>query len=350
MKTIPTTDAVGAILCHDLTRIVKDQVKEAAFRKGHVVQAEDIPVLLSMGKKNLFVWDLGENMVHENEAAEILKSICMGPGFNPSPVKEGRISLIVRENGLLLADLERMRTLNSLGEIAVASRHSGFEVEKGQMAAAFKVIPLAVKREKMDKALEIGGHRPIFEVFPYLPLKVGIIATGHEIFTGLIKDTFTPVVKQKVGHFGLKVVEEIICDDQMADIVGNIRRFKEKNLDLIICTGGMSVDPDDLTPGAIKQAGADIVCYGTPVFPGAMFLVAYLGQTPILGLPGCVMFEERTIFDVLLPRVAAGMRISSREITGLGSGGLCLGCPSCNFPVCGFGKGAEYWPEAINAL
>jgi molybdenum cofactor synthesis domain-containing protein len=345
MKTIPTTEAVGAILCHDLTRIVKDEVKEAAFRKGHVVQAEDIPVLLSMGKKNLFVWDLGENMVHENEAAEILKEICLGPGLCPTPVKEGRISLVVKEPGLFVADQDRMDQLNALGEIAVASRHSGFETEPGQMAAAFKVIPLAVRREKMEAARAIGAGKPLFAVRPYRPLKVGIVATGHEVYTGLIKDSFTPVVQAKVERFGLRVVEKTVVDDRLEDIGGIIREYREKKLDLIVCTGGMSVDPDDLTPGAIKAAGAEIVCYGTPVFPGAMFLVAYLDDKPVLGLPGCVMFERRTIFDVILPRVAAGVRISAAEILGLGAGGLCLNCPQCDFPACGFGKGPRYWPE-----
>ncbi|MDR1086490.1 MAG: molybdopterin-binding protein [Deltaproteobacteria bacterium] len=345
MKTIPTEEAVGAILCHDLTRIVKDEVKEVAFRKGHVVASEDIPVLLSMGKKNLFVWDLGENMVHENEAAEILKEISIGPGLNHSQVKEGRISLFVDTPGLFLADQERMRQLNCLGEISVASRHSGFEVTKGQMAAAFKIIPLAVRREKMERAREIGGGEPLFEVKPYKPLKVAVIATGHEIYTGLIKDTFTPVVKNKVSYFGLNVVWETVCDDRMSEISAAVKKCVDDGIDLIICTGGMSVDPDDLTPGAIKGAGAEFVCYGTPVFPGAMFLVAYLAGRPVLGLPGCVMFEERTIFDVILPRLAAGMKITPQEITSLGSGGLCLNCPDCTFPACGFAKGPEYWPK-----
>jgi molybdenum cofactor synthesis domain-containing protein len=332
-----------------LTRIVKDEVKEAAFRKGHVVQAEDIPVLLSMGKKNLFVWDLGENMAHENEAAEALRAICQGSGLRPTPVKEGRISLLVQEPGLFLADQARVQKLNALGEIAVASRHSGFEVEAGQMAAAFKVIPLAVRREKLAAAQAIGAGRPLFEVRPYLPLKVGIIATGHEIYAGLIKDTFTPVVRRKVAAFGLSVVAETIVDDRLEAISAAISDYQAKDVNLIICTGGMSVDPDDLTPGAIKATGAELVCYGTPVFPGAMFLVAYLGQIPVLGLPGCVMFESRTIFDVILPRVAAGLKITPEEIQGLGLGGLCLSCPTCSFPVCGFGKGPAYWPkEAVS--
>ncbi|MDR0549415.1 MAG: molybdopterin-binding protein [Deltaproteobacteria bacterium] len=344
MKTIPTTEAVGAILCHDLTRIVKDEVKEAAFRKGHVVRAEDIPVLLSMGKKNLFVWDLGENMVHENEAAEILRAICQGPGLKPTPVREGRISLIVENPGLLVADADRVAQLNALGEISVASRHSGFEVTRGQMAAAFKVIPLAVPRSKMAAAKEIGEKGPLFTVKPYLPQKVAIIATGHEIYAGLIKDTFTPVVKDKLGAFGLEATLTTVVDDKLSAISGAIQEARDQKVDLIICTGGMSVDPDDLTPGAIKAAGAEIVCYGTPVFPGAMFLVAYLDDKPVLGLPGCVMFERRTIFDVILPRIAAGLRITAAEILGLGPGGLCLGCPSCDFPACGFAKGPSYWP------
>ena len=344
MKTIDTVDAVGTVLCHDLTRIVRGEVKETAFRKGHVVRPEDVETLLSMGKTRLFVWDLGPDMVHENEAAAAVRDALVPSGFESTEAKEGRVTLRAGGDGLFLADLARLEAANDFDDVSVAVRQSGVPVRRGDSCAAVKIIPLAVHRSKIERIRTRLAGRPLMEIRPWLPLKAAVVATGGEIFHGRVKDQFTPVVEEKLAEFGIPVLLKRVSDDSLEMISGHVREFLAAGADLIVCTGGMSVDPDDLTPGAIKAAGAEIVSYGAPALPGAMFLVAYIGRVPVLGLPGCVMFGKRTIFDIILPRIAAGFMVTRREIRNLGHGGLCLECPTCVFPVCGFGRG---WPFSL---
>ena len=343
MRTINTIEAVGTILCHDLTRIVEGVVRETAFRKGHVVAEEDLPILLSMGKTRLYVWDPGPNMVHENEAAEALADLCsLRDGFDLSIAKEGKIELSAKSDGLFLIDSNLLDEINDHDEIAVAARHGGVQVKAGDKVAALKIVPLAVPRDALDRIGALALGRPLMRVEPYVVERAAIVATGSEIFNGRIKDAFTPVVEAKIAEYGARTIMKSVCDDDAAHIASKILASKEAGAELVVCTGGMSVDPDDLTPGAVKASGAEIVCYGTPVLPGAMFLVAYLENVPVLCLPGCVMYGKRTVFDVLMPRIAAGRRITRREIRRLGKGGLCLSCPSCVFPACGFGRGFDY--------
>ena len=340
MKLINTQDAVGHVLCHDITRIVKDVTKDAAFRKGHVVREEDIPLLLSLGKEHLYVWENAAGMLHENDAAEILYQICAGENMRPSETKEGKIEIIAECDGLLTIDLERLRAVNSLGEMMIATRHSGFPVKKGDKLAGTRVIPLVIAGEKMARAKEAAGDRPLLRLHPFRPLNAGIVTTGGEVYHGRIKDTFTPVLKEKLAEFGCGVTEQVVLPDDPAGITAAILGMIGRGAGMILCTGGMSVDPDDRTPLAIKNTGAEVVSYGAPVLPGAMFLLAYYnGSIPVLGLPGCVMYAKRTIFDIVLARIAAGLRVTAKELAGLGHGGLCLNCEACTYPNCGFGKG-----------
>ncbi|MDR1487849.1 MAG: molybdopterin-binding protein [Deltaproteobacteria bacterium] len=344
MKTVRTQDAVGTILCHDLTRIVIGEGKETIFRKGHVVQPQDVDILLSMGKLNLFVLELGQNMVHENDAAKALKDIAVTEGFVATEAKEGKVSLSAGADGLFLADLARLEAVNDFDEISIATRVSGTQVKSGDEVAAFKIIPLLIHQGIIDQfKLRLSG-RPLMAIKPFLRLKAGIIATGSEIYHGRIKDEFTGVVEKKLLEVGIKTVVTTICDDKIDMISEAIRSFLEKGVEFIVCTGGMSVDPDDLTPGAIKASGAEVITYGAPALPGAMFLMAYHGHVPVVGLPGCVMFGKRTIFDIILPRVAVGLRVTRQEIRHLGHGGLCLCCRHCIFPACSFGRG---WPYSL---
>ncbi|MDR1050704.1 MAG: molybdopterin-binding protein [Deltaproteobacteria bacterium] len=345
MKTIDTPNAVGTILCHDLTRIVKGKVKETAFRKGHVIQPADIDPLLSMGKTRLYVWDPGPGMVHENEAVETLASHCHLAGqFNLTQAKEGRIDVYSRKSGLYLVNVSLLEKLNVIEEIVVAVRLGGVDVKKGDLLAGIKIIPLAIHQSKLEKIKEIQSDVPLMTVKPFKKLKAAIIATGSEIYNGRIRDTFTPTVEEKIARYGIKTVSKVVCDDSAEDIKNQILASREAGAELILCTGGMSVDPDDLTPGAIRETGAEVVTYGTPVLPGAMLMVAYLGDVPVLGLPGCVMHDTKTVFDVIMPRVAAGVRLSRDEISRMGHGGLCLSCRTCVFPNCGFGRAQNGLP------
>ena len=339
MKLIPTREAVGHVLCHDMTQIIPGQYKDARFRKGHVVREEDIPELLSMGKEHLYVWEMVPGMVHENDAAERLRALCQNQYMESSPVKEGKIELTAARDGLFLVDSARLNAVNTLEDIMIATRHGGTAVRKGDKLAGTRVIPLVMEEEKLRRAEEAAGERPLLELLPWKLKTAAVIATGSEVAKGLIQDSFTPVVEGKLAEFGIETIERRTPGDEIEAVKTAILEVKAQGPDLILCTGGMSVDPDDNTPGAIRRTGARIVSYGAPVLPGAMFLLGYFEDgTPVLGLPGCVMYAKRTIFDLVLPKLAAGVPVSRADITRMGEGGLCLSCGVCTYPNCGFGK------------
>ncbi|MDD3337439.1 MAG: molybdopterin-binding protein [Lachnospiraceae bacterium] len=339
MKTIRTEDAVGHVLCHDITQIIKGVTKDAVFRKGHVVTEEDIPVLLSVGKENLFVWEKTEGMLHENEGAQVLRQICQGSHMQASEPKEGKVELSAECDGLLKIRSDALQKVNSLGEIVIATRHGNTVVHKGDKLAGMRVIPLVIQEEKMHAAKAAAGSEPILTILPFHRKKVAILATGSEIFHGRIQDTFTPVIVDKLHEFEVEILDKKILDDKPEETTKEILRQIESGAQMVFCTGGMSVDPDDQTPLAIKNTGAEIVSYGAPVLPGAMFLLAYYkGEIPIIGLPGCVMYAKRTIFDLVLPRLMAEDKVTLEELSAMGEGGLCLNCPVCTYPNCGFGK------------
>lgn len=338
MKFIKTVDAAGHVLCHDMTRIIPGVEKGAAFRKGHVVTEEDIPALLSMGKENLYVWEVQEGILHEDEAAEILYDICKNEFMQKSETREGKIEIYADTDGLLKVNRKALQAVNGIGEMMIATRAGDFPVKKGDKIAATRIIPLVIEETKMQQARKAAGTEPILQILPFRPYKAAIITTGSEVYSGRIKDAFGPVIRQKLAEYKIEVKGQTILDDNREKITAEILRQIEEGADLIICTGGMSVDPDDTTPGAIKATGGDIISYGAPVLPGAMFLLAYKGQIPIMGLPGCVMYAKRTIFDLILPRVLAGDTITREDLATYGEGGLCLSCEECHFPNCGFGK------------
>ena len=339
MKLIPVRDAVGHVLCHDMTQIIPGQYKDARFRKGHVVREEDVPVLLRMGKEHLYVWEMIPGMVHEDAAAARLCALCQGEHMDPGPVKEGKIQLTAAIDGLFRVDARRLYEINLLGELMIATRHGGTAVRRGDALCGTRVIPLVIGEEKLARAEAIGGGRPLLELLPWKIRTAGIVTTGSEVARGLIQDAFTPVVEAKLAEFGIAVTARRVVEDGEERVARAIAEVRAAGVELVLCTGGMSVDPDDNTPGAVKRSGADIVAYGAPVLPGAMFLLGYFKDgTPILGLPGCVMYAKRTIFDLVLPKIAAGVPIARKDLTSLGEGGLCLGCEVCTYPNCGFGK------------
>jgi len=350
MKRIQTVDAEGAVLCHDITQIIKGVKKDAVFRKGHIVTKEDIPVLLSVGKEQLYVWEQEEGMLHENDAAEILCGLCKGSYMERSEAKEGKIELSASCDGLLKVDNRGLKAINSFGQMMVASRHGNFAVKKGDRLAGTRIIPLVIEEEKMEAVKEAAKKatdgKPVLDLKPFRHKKVGIVTTGNEVYYGRIQDTFTPVIREKLAEFDTEVIGHQIWNDNEQKVTEAILRLIGDGADIVICTGGMSVDPDDKTPLAIRNTGARIVSYGAPVLPGAMFMLAYfkaVGENArtvaVMGLPGCVMYARRTIFDLVLPRVMADDLVTEDELAALGMGGLCLDCQTCTFPNCGFGKG-----------
>lgn len=345
MREIETAEAVGHVLCHDITQIIPGVVKDVRFRKGHVVTEEDIPVLLSLGKEHLYIWDEKETKYHENEAAEILCKLCKSDYMERSEVKEGKIELKSTIKGLLKANVEKLNRINSLGEIIVASRHPNTPLKPGDKLCGTRIIPLMIDKKKLVEAEKVCGGIPVFSILPFKKKKVGIVTTGNEVYSGRIKDAFGPVLLDKVSEYDAEVIGQVITDDKPEHIQKAIQDFLDQGAGLILCSGGMSVDPDDKTPLAIKNTGADIVSYGAPVLPGAMFLLSYYKKdgmvqpVPIVGLPGCVMYSKRTVFDLVLPRLMADDPVTKEELSLLGKGGLCLNCEVCHYPNCGFGKG-----------
>lgn len=340
LKKIKTEEAIGSVLCHDITRIVKDEVKDAAFRKGHIIREEDIPLLLSMGKDHVYVWENKEGMLHENDAALMLADICINQYMTTTEVKEGKIEIVADIDGFFQVDVEKLYEINLSDEMMIATRMGNLPVKAGDKLAGMRVIPLVIEGEKLEKAKKIGGHKPLLKITPFRKLNVGIVTTGNEVFYGRIEDKFTPVIERKIKNFGLEIIKQITVYDHTDKINAAILELKEMGAELIICTGGMSVDPDDLTPAAIKKSGAHIVSYGAPVLPGAMFLLAYFhDKTPIIGVPGCAMYHKTTILDIVLPYIVAGIEVDKKHLAKLGYGGLCLNCSICDYPNCQFGKG-----------
>ncbi|MCG9966607.1 molybdopterin-binding protein [Pelotomaculum terephthalicicum JT] len=342
MLKVPVAESVGMVLCHDITRIIPGRKKERAFRKGQLITSGDIPKLLDLGKAHIYVWEPANDLVHEDEAALRLARLAAGPGLIWNEPSQGKVSLRAAHDGLLKVRGGRLNRLNSLDGVVLATAHNNRVVFKGQIVAGTRVIPLTIQRHILEEADEIcSGPEPLLSVKSFQPLRVGIVTTGSEVYTGRIEDGFYSVVREKAESFGALMHGHVIVPDDPNWIAAEIRRMIGEGVELVIVTGGMSVDPDDVTPTGIKAAGADVVSYGAPVLPGSMFMLAYLGDVPVCGLPGCVMFNKTTVFDLVLPRVFAGERLSKADIVALGQGGLCEECEVCRYPACSFGKAAE---------
>lgn len=339
MRMVKVEDAVGMVLCHDITKVVPGEFKGPAFKKGHIVKQEDVEELLKLGKDHIYIWECGNELLHENDAALRMAKAAIGRGVEYSQPSEGKVNITAAGPGLLKINVEALNDINMIDEISFATQHTNQVVERGAVVAGTRAIPLVVNREKIEAMEKICADRgPIVEVKEIRKLKVALLTTGNEVYFGRIKDKFSPVVKKKMSQYGCEVVwHELAYDD--ADLIKEkIQTFIQQGAQIVITTGGMSVDPDDVTPSGVKNTGAELIAYGAPVLPGAMFLLAYLGDVPILGLPACVMYYKATVFDLVLPRVLAGEKITRQEIARMGHGGLCMSCKECRYPVCPFGK------------
>ncbi len=332
MKMIRVQDAIGTILSHDVTQIIPGGFKGRLFKKGHIIKEEDIEKLLSIGKEHVYVWEPVEGQLHENDAATRISNLVVGDG-----IKEGKVDFFADIDGVLKIDKSNLFKLNSVGEIIVSTLHNNTPIKKGEKVGATRVIPLIIDEEKIINAENLIKEK-IISVSEIKSKKCLLITTGNEVYKGRIKDAFLPVIKKKLGYYGSEVVRQVILPDEKERIIEEIQKGLSEGVDMIICTGGMSVDPDDVTPTAIKECGGELVTYGSPVLPGAMFLLAYHKDTPILGVPSCAMYSKRTVLDLVLPRILSNERLTIEDIVEYGHGGLCLDCNVCTFPHCSFGK------------
>jgi len=337
---VAVQDALGMVLCHDMTRIVPGEFKGRAFRKGHIVQEEDIPELLKIGKEHIYVFDLQEGFVHEDDAALQIAAAASGPGIVLKGPSEGRVDLVADRAGLLRIDASAVNDINGIDEVVMATLHGNQAVAKGQAVAGTRIIPLVTRAETLQAVKTVCRvNHPVVSIKPFHPMTVGIVTTGSEIYHGRIEDRFGPVLRRKFDELGCTVLRQIFVSDDIDMTVAAIGEIIASGADLVAVTGGMSVDPDDQTPAGIRAAGGRVVTYGAPTFPGAMFMLAYIGDVPVVGLPGCVMYFRASIFDLVVPRLVTGEHLTKQDITVLGHGGYCAGCSECRYPVCGFGKG-----------
>ena len=326
MEKIRVEDAIGKVILHDMTQIIPGKIKDARFRKGHIITKEDIPVLKSMGKEHIFVSEMNQNMMHEDDAAVFLCDMCINDNMYATEIKEGKVELKSKIKGYLSIDKERLYIANSTDEITIGTIKDG-NVEPDEKIAGMRVIPLVIEKKKLADLKKKVGNKPLLEILPYKIKTFGIVVTGSEVYHKRIEDKFSPVLEAKLQKFGVKMIKKIYCDDDKEMIINAINEIKSDGAELICCSGGMSVDPDDLTPYAIKSSTTNIVTYGTPFFPGAMFMLSYFDDdTPIVGLPGCVMYSANTVFDVFLPKLLARVKVEKRDFATLGYGGLCRGC------------------------
>lgn len=339
MKKVRVEDAVGMVLAHDLTKIVPGEFKGAAFKKGYIIKPEDVDKLKDMGKNNIFVIDLTEDDVHEDDAALRMGKAIAGEGtylFGPS---EGKVSLKANERGLLKINVKALEEINDIDSIILATMHNNSVVEKDQIVAGTKIIPLTVHKEKIEKIEDICQKLgKVVNIKEIKPLKAGIVVTGSEVFYGRITDKFGPVLESKIRSYGGTLMGVRYAPDEKEKIDEAIEAFISEGAEIIMTSGGMSVDADDVTPTAIREISDSVVTYGSPVLPGAMFMIAYKGDVTILGVPACGMYHKTTVLDIILPRVLAGEKVTRKDVAALGHGGLCLNCKVCHYPICPFGK------------
>jgi hypothetical protein len=342
LKKIKLQDAVGTKLAHDLTEVRPGEFKGAAFQKGHTVCNEDLCRLQKMGKNHLYVVDLDEDEIHENQAATILADALAGEGivWKDEP-REGKIKLLAERDGLLAVNTAALAAFNMVAEVMCATLHNHTLVKKGELVAATRAIPLIMKRAPIERAAAIARQNgAVLAVNSIRKSRVGLVITGNEVYHGLIEDRFAPILTEKVEALGSQVAGVALAPDDAGLISKAIRSHLDRGCNLLMLSGGMSVDPDDVTRQGIRSAGATEMHYGASVLPGAMFLVAYVGDVPLLGVPACGLFHRITVLDLVLPRILAGEKIGKAELAFLGHGGLCKDCKQCVYPHCPFGKGA----------
>jgi hypothetical protein len=339
-RTVNLKDAVGLALAHDVTEVRKGEFKGRAFKKGHVVREKDLCHLQRLGKRHLFVLDIDDDHMHENDAVALLADALSGDGVvREDEPREGKLNLLAGRDGLLKVDVKALTRFNLSAEVMCASRHTNSLVKKGDIVAGTRAIPLVVKNEAVLKATAIArAQNGIFRVVHLPRAKIGLVITGSEVFTRLIEDQFEPVLRQKIDDIGSEVLGVSFAPDSAPAISKEIRRWLASGADMILTTGGMSVDPDDVTREGIRLAGGRAECYGAPVLPGAMLMLADVDDIPVIGIPACGLYHKTTILDLILPRIIAGEILSREQVAQMGHGGLCLNCPECLFPKCPFGK------------
>lgn len=339
LKEIRVEDAVGRVLVHDTTRIVPGKFKGVGFKRNHRIREEDIPELLKIGKKHIYVLELDDNQIHEDDAALRIAAALCGPNLRWTEPREGRSNIVSEINGLLEIDVDGLLQINSIGELIVSTIKTGMPCREGQVIAATRIIPLFTEIKRIE-GLEAMAKKcqPVLQIWPYIKSRIGLVVTGSEVYDGLVVDESDRWIVSRFRDYGCELVRKIVTSDDAGQIARAVQILAGEGCELIVTTGGLSIDPDDVTRKGVRDAGAEIISYGSPILPGAMLLNARLGDVPILGLPAAVFYYPRTVYDLMLPRVLAGRHPSAADIAAMGHGGLCMNCEVCHFPECPFGR------------
>lgn len=337
MKKVNVESAVGMTLCHDLTEM-RDGFKGPAFRRGHVIREEDIPHMLDIGKRTVFVWEENAGEIHEEDAARRMAAMVPVEGAHYTEPSEGKVLLMADRDGMLRIRTDLLSQVNSIGDLTISTLPDHYPVRTGMRLASMRIVPLVTSEAQILQAERLCEGKQMIQLLPFQPLQAGIVITGSEIYHGRIQDRFEQVARKKLAKYPGKIIGVRICDDDLEMLVAAVGELMEQGADFLIFSGGMSVDPDDLTPAAIARLGCEVVSHGVPSQPGNMTLVAYLGSIPVLGVPGAAISMPVTIFDVLLPQIYSGLRLTKEDLIRLGEGGLCQLCGTCHFPNCTFGR------------
>lgn len=343
---VPVEEAVGRSCAHDMTRIVPGQFKGPEFKAGQRINAGDVCRLQKMGRFHVAVLQEGQehsNLVHENEVAESFARKMAGKGVSYQlPPHEGKIDFTADCDGLFSVDYKKLYAFNLVPSVMCATRQDGLLVSQGSRLAGTRAIPLYLERRILQQALAVLGDTPLFSVQPLRKAKVGILVTGTEVFQGLIEDKFIPIITAKVTNLHCEVLAQAIVPDDLSRIKEAVQKMLDQGIDLLITTGGLSVDPDDMTRQALLESGLGQILHGIPVLPGTMSLIGIIereaGDVQVLGVPACALYFKTTAFDLLLPRLLAGRSLGRSEVARLGEGGYCMGCQNCTWPKCWFGK------------
>ncbi len=339
ISKVNTREAIGMTLAHDVTRISPGEFKGPRFRKGHVITEQDIPQLLELGEEHVYVLSLEPGEIHEDEAGTRIARAMADPTLELTEPSESRVDIKAKTSGLLKINVPLLSDINSIDEVIVATLHNNSICQPGMRLAATRIIPLFTAESKVKEVEDLCQERDkVIQVKPFTKTKVGLVITGNEVYNGLIQDKFSEVIARKAKSFGASINHKVFAPDDTDMISRAMLEARDKGSEVIIVCGGMSVDPDDVTPEGVRQAGTKIVSYGAPIIPGTKFMCAQWDNIPVLGAPACVIYDPATALDLILPRVLAGEQISYQDIVDIGHGGLCLGCAKCNFPVCPFGK------------
>lgn len=337
MKKVAIENAVGMELCHDVTKIT-DTFKGAAFKRGHVITEEDVPALLDLGKKYVYVWEPGAGEIHEDDCAVRLAALAPVAGATWSGPSEGKMVLKANIDGMFVVDHGVLHALNSIGDITFTCLPDHYPVKAGDRLASVRIVPLVTEESQIRHAEDLCEYETLIDLLPYNAMKVGVIITGSEIYNGRIEDRFEPVIRAKLEKYPSEIIGVTICDDDVEMIKSAALKFMSEGADLLVFSGGMSVDPDDVTPAAMRELSDTIVTQGVPAQPGNMTTLGYKGNVTLIGVPSAAISSPITVMDALLPQIFTGVKFTKAELMRLGNGGLCQQCKPCHFPNCTYGR------------